>query len=49
MFVAGQPDEGDDATFVIQTGEEGRFRLPLPDLSSDASIERVIAAAQSSP
>jgi hypothetical protein len=31
---------------VIQTGEEGRHRLRLPDTSSPASIERFVAEAQ---
>ena len=46
MFVARRAEEGDRDTFVIQTGEEGRFRLNLPDLDSDESIEATVAQAQ---
>lgn len=46
MYVGRRGQEGDDQTFVIQTGEEGRLRLGLPDLTSDASIEAVVAEAQ---
>jgi hypothetical protein len=46
MYVARRPKDGDRDTFVIQTGEEGRFRLSLPDLDSDGSIEATVAEAQ---
>jgi hypothetical protein len=46
MYVGRRPEDGDAATFVIQFGEEGRLRLALPDLSSDTSIEAVVAEAQ---
>ena len=46
MYVGRRSDDGDAATFVSQFGEEGRLRLGLPDLSSDASIEAVVAEAQ---
>ena len=46
MYVGRRPEDGDAATFVIQFGEEGRLRLGLPDLSSDTSIEAVVAEAQ---
>jgi hypothetical protein len=43
MYVGRRSEEGDAETFVIQTGEEGRFRVGLPDLASDESIQRVAA------
>ena len=46
MYVGRRPEDGDAVTFVIQFGEEGRLRLGLPDLSSDASVEAVVADAQ---
>jgi hypothetical protein len=46
-FVARRARDGDRETFVIQTGEEGRLRLGLPDLYSDESIEATVAQAQS--
>ena len=46
MYVGRRPEDGDASTFVIQFGEEGRLRLELPDLSSDTSIEAVVAEAQ---
>ncbi len=46
MYVGRRRDEGDTSTFVIQTGEEGRHRLNIPDLNSDASIEAVVVKAQ---
>jgi hypothetical protein len=46
MYVGRRPEDGDAATFVIQFGEEGRLRLGLPDLSSDTSVEAVVAEAQ---
>ena len=46
MYIGRRREDGDVRTFVIQTGEEGRHRLNLPDLKSDASIEAVVAEAQ---
>jgi hypothetical protein len=46
MYVARRREDGDRDTFVIQTGEEGRFRLSLPDLDSDTSVEATVAEAQ---
>lgn len=46
MYVGRRREDGDNTTFVIQTGEEGRARLRLPQLSSDASVERMILDAQ---
>jgi hypothetical protein len=46
MYVARRKEDGDQETMVIQTGEEGRHRLRLPDMSSSSSIERFIAEAQ---
>lgn len=46
MYVARRREDGDDESFVIQTGEEGRKRLALPDHTCDPSIERLVAAVQ---
>jgi hypothetical protein len=46
MYVARRREDGDAGTFVIQTGEEGRLRLELPDLDSDTSVMAFVAAAQ---
>lgn len=46
MFVGRRPQDGDSESFVIQTGEEGRHRVRLPDLDSRKSIEMFVAAAQ---
>ena len=46
MYVARRREDGDRDTFVIQTGEEGRFRLSLPDLYSHESMEATVAEAQ---
>jgi hypothetical protein len=46
MFVGRRPQDGDGSTFVIQTGEEGRCRLSLPNVGLPISIEQVAAAAQ---
>ena len=46
MHVGRRREDGDAATFVIQTGEEGRHRIRLPELDSDVSIEQAIAQAQ---
>lgn len=45
-FVGRRAKDGDRETFVIQTGEEGRLRLELPDLRSDRSIEAMVTQAQ---
>ncbi len=47
MYVARPSEDGDARTFVVQTGEEGRLRLDLPDPGSDASVMTCVAAAQS--
>ncbi|HEY2437934.1 MAG TPA: hypothetical protein VGH93_12190 [Solirubrobacteraceae bacterium] len=46
MYVHRRAEDGDAESFVIQTGEEGRCRLRLPDLDSDPSIEATVAEAQ---
>lgn len=46
MYVGRRSQAGDAKTFVIQTGEEGRWRLGRPDLTSDASVQSVAASAQ---
>jgi len=46
MYVGRRREDGDADTFVIQTGEEGRHRLNIPDLNCDESIEAVVAEAQ---
>jgi hypothetical protein len=46
MFVSRRDGEGDAGTVVIQTGEDGRYPLPMPDLSSGESIETFIEEAQ---
>lgn len=46
LYVARRREDGDAKTFVIQTGEEGRFRLRLPDPRSDASLQALVAEAQ---
>lgn len=46
MYVARRAQDGDGETMVIQTGEDGRHRLRLPDVSSAASVERFVAEAQ---
>ncbi len=46
MFVGRRPQDGDSESFVIQTGEEGRHRVRLPDLDSRKAIEMFVAAAQ---
>jgi hypothetical protein len=45
MYIGRRREHGEIRTFVIQTGEEGRHRLNLPDLKSDASIEAVVTEA----
>ena len=46
MFVHRRTDEGDDDTFVIQTGEDGRCRIGLPDMSDPRDVERRVGQAQ---
>jgi hypothetical protein len=46
MFIGRRREDGDLEAFVIQFGEDGRLRLDLPDLTSDASIEAVVAEVQ---
>ena len=46
MYVGRRGEDGNNTTFVIQTGEEGRARLRLPQLDSDDSIERMIVDVQ---
>jgi hypothetical protein len=46
MYVGRRAEDGDYRTFVIQTGEEGRHRMRLPDLSSPRSIVGFMAEAQ---
>jgi hypothetical protein len=46
MYVARRRGDGDAETLVIQTGEDGRFRLGLPDPISDTSIEALVAEVQ---
>jgi hypothetical protein len=46
MYVGRRRQDGNAESFVIQTGEEGRYRVRLPDPSSDASIHDAVTAAQ---
>jgi hypothetical protein len=46
MYIGRRREDGGDESFVLQTGEDGRLRLALPDRASDASIEGVVAEAQ---
>jgi hypothetical protein len=46
VYVGRRSQDGDAETFVVQTGEDGRLRLSLPDLESDESIEAAVADAQ---
>ncbi len=46
MFVGRRPEAGDATAVVIQTGEEGRHRLALPESGSGESIEAFMADAQ---
>lgn len=41
MFVGRRPEVGESATVVIQTGEEGRYRLAVPDAGSRARSRRL--------
>jgi hypothetical protein len=46
MFVGRRAEASDRATVVIQTGEEGRYRLRLPDLMAPETVEGFMADAQ---
>lgn len=46
MYAGRRVDAGDWRSLVIQTGEQGRYRLGLPDVSSPPSVEAFIAEAQ---
>ncbi len=46
LYIGRRREAGDNESFVIQTGEDGRLRLGLPDRASNASIEAVVAEAQ---
>jgi hypothetical protein len=46
MFVGRRADAGDRPSVVIQTGEEGRYRLRLPDLMAPETVEGFMADAQ---
>jgi hypothetical protein len=46
MYVGRRREDGDADTLVIQTGEEGRLRLRLPDLPSDGSLQALVAYIQ---
>ena len=46
MFVGRRSEAGESARIVIQTEEEGRHRLALPELGSVEPIETFMADAQ---
>lgn len=46
MFVGRRHDAGGPGMVVIQSGEDGRYELTLPDLTSPASIEAFVARVQ---
>ncbi|MGB0095603.1 MAG: hypothetical protein WBP81_24075 [Solirubrobacteraceae bacterium] len=46
MFTARRPDPGRPEVIVIQTGEDGRHVLPIPNLEQPRTLETFIAAAQ---
>jgi hypothetical protein len=46
MFTARRPDPERLDVIVIQTGEDGRQDLPIPDLEQAQTLETFIAAAQ---
>jgi hypothetical protein len=46
MFTARRPDPERPEVIVIQTGEEGRRDLPIPNLEQPRTLETFIAAAQ---
>jgi hypothetical protein len=46
MFAGRRDHDGDWRSVVIQAGEDGRYRLSVPDLSSPRSVEVFIADAQ---
>jgi hypothetical protein len=45
-YVGRREQDGDVHTCVIQTGEDGRYRLALPDPASPRSLERFASEAQ---
>lgn len=47
MFVGRRPDATEPGVVVIQFGEEGRYRLALPDLGSVDSVGTFVADVQS--
>ncbi len=38
MFIGRRADEGDYRSFVVQTGGDGRWRIPLPDIDDPRSV-----------
>lgn len=46
MFVGRRSEEDDWLTVVIQTGEDGRYRIAPPDPASPEDIERFMVEAQ---
>jgi hypothetical protein len=46
MFVGRRDRDEDESSVVIQTGEEGRYRLSVPNVASPGSVEEFIAEAQ---
>jgi hypothetical protein len=46
MYVGRRAQDGDADSCVIQTGEDGRYRLALPDLGSSRSIGRFTCEIQ---
>lgn len=46
MFTARRPDPERPEVIVIQTGEDGRHDLPIPNLQQPRTFETFIAAAQ---
>jgi hypothetical protein len=46
MFVARRPEGGEPDTIVVQTGEEGRYRIAVPEPGTATALERFMADAQ---
>jgi hypothetical protein len=46
MYVGRRADEGGPGEVVIQSGEEGRHRLPLPDPDSVPALEAFVSQLQ---
>lgn len=46
MFVGRRIGAGDSGEIVIQSGEEGRYQLSLPDITSVASVEAFVSRLQ---